>query len=54
MAQNYWRIGVTSVDSGRGFHTLPLGAKKGMKPETDSSGEQPYPGRSAAGLVDFF
>ena len=47
-------FGQTSLDSWRGFHTPPLwGGYKGMKPESNTFQEQPYPVRSAAGLVDF-
>ena len=43
------------TDSWRGFHTPRLcRGYKGMKPESDTFREQPYPVRSAAGLVDFF
>ena len=39
--------------SWRGFNTPPLcGGHKGIKPETNTFKEQPYPDRSAAGLVD--
>jgi len=40
--------------SWRGFH-IPSswGDHKGMKPESNTFQEQPYPVRSAAGLVDY-
>ncbi|GHV88306.1 B12-binding domain-containing radical SAM protein [Spirochaetia bacterium] len=41
------------VDCMRRVHTPPLwGVIKGMDPETNTLPKQPYPGRSAAGLVD--
>jgi predicted DNA-binding transcriptional regulator YafY len=40
-------------DSQRGYIPRPLGRNKGYVPESNTSKEQPYPGRSAAGLVDF-
>ena len=40
-------------DCMRMVHTPPLwGVKKGMYPETNTLPKQPYPVRSAAGLVD--
>ena len=42
-----------NIDCLRRVHTPPLwGVIKGMDPETDTLPEQPYPDRSAAGLVD--
>jgi len=46
---------VIFFDCMRRIHTPPLwGETKGMYPETNSLHKQPYPGRSAAGLVDLF
>ncbi|MDR1949681.1 MAG: hypothetical protein LBQ38_09830, partial [Spirochaetaceae bacterium] len=43
------------LDSWRGFHTPQLCCGyKGMKPESNTLREQPYPDRSAVGLVDVF
>ena len=45
---------ITGIDCLRRVHTPPLwGDKKGMNPETNTLPKQPYPDRSAAGLVDY-
>ena len=50
LGKNYMKF----IDCMRRVHTPPLwGVIKGMNPETNTLPKQPYPVRSATGLVDF-
>jgi hypothetical protein len=50
---------IVAVDCMRRVHTQPAtrdglwGEKRGMYPESNTLPKQPYPDRSAAGMVDF-